>query len=103
MFNYPYILADLKTMDRGETEVEIAARAGASAAIALGRAPIESLNAFIQKCEELGLDAMIDIKKNKYLFMKFKESKQIMTFLLLLLEVIHLKKLEELHLMMLIL
>ncbi len=58
---FPYIVADLKTMDRGETEVEIAARGGASAAIALGNAPIETLNSFVEKCEENGLDAMIDM------------------------------------------
>ena len=57
----PYIVADLKTMDRGETEVELAARGGASAAIALGTAPIETLNSFVEKCEEKGLDAMIDM------------------------------------------
>lgn len=57
----PYVVADLKMMDRGETEVEIARRAGASVATALGSAPIESLNAFIEKCEEMGLDAMIDM------------------------------------------
>lgn len=58
---FPYVVADLKTMDRGATEVEIAARAGASAAIALGTAPIETLNSFIENCEENGLDAMIDM------------------------------------------
>lgn len=58
---FPYIVADLKTMDRGETEVELAARGGASAAIALGTAPIETLNSFIEQCEEHGLDAMIDM------------------------------------------
>jgi bifunctional enzyme Fae/Hps len=57
----PYVVADLKMMDRGETEVEIAARAGADAVIALGCSPIESLNSFIQKCEELRLDAMVDM------------------------------------------
>lgn len=57
----PYIVADLKTMDRGEAEVEIAARGGASAAVALGTAPIETLNSFVDKCEENGLDAMIDM------------------------------------------
>lgn len=62
----PYVVADLKMMDRGETEVEIAARAGADAAVALGQAPIESLNAFIQKCEELGLDAMVDMMNVEY-------------------------------------
>ncbi len=58
---FPYIVADLKTMDRGDAEVAIAARGGASAAIALGTAPIETLNSFIEKCEEHGLDAMIDM------------------------------------------
>ena len=57
----PYVVADLKTMDRGETEVELAARGGASAAIALGNAPVETLNSFITACEENGLDAMIDM------------------------------------------
>lgn len=58
---FPYVVADLKTMDRGETEVEIAARGGASAAIALGTAPIETLNSFIEQCGAHGLDAMIDM------------------------------------------
>lgn len=58
---YPYVVADLKMMDRGEIEVEIAARADADAAVALGHSPIESLNSFIQKCEDLGLDAMVDM------------------------------------------
>lgn len=57
----PYVVADMKTMDRGGTEVEIAARAGASAVIALGSAPTETLDAFIAQCEALGLDAMIDM------------------------------------------
>lgn len=57
----PYVVADLKAMDRGGTEVEIAARAGASAAVALGTAPIETLNFFIEECEANGLDAMIDM------------------------------------------
>ena len=59
--NTPYVVADLKMMDRGSTEVEIAHRAGASAATALGHAPIESLDAFIEECERLDLDSMIDM------------------------------------------
>ena len=57
---FPYIVADLKTMDRGETEVEIAARGGASAAVALGTSPIETLNSFIEKCESNSLIAASD-------------------------------------------
>lgn len=57
----PYIAADLKTMDRAETEVEIAKSAGASAAICLGQAPIETLNSFIESCQKNNIDSMIDM------------------------------------------
>lgn len=62
----PYVVADLKTMDRAETEVEMAARAGASAAVALGIAPLETLDAFVYACEQRGLDAMIDMMNVEY-------------------------------------
>lgn len=57
----PYIVADLKCMDRGIREVEIAREGRANAATALGQAPVETLNAFIEKCEEYNLDSMIDM------------------------------------------
>ncbi|PIS43105.1 MAG: hypothetical protein COT24_00045 [Candidatus Kerfeldbacteria bacterium CG08_land_8_20_14_0_20_40_16] len=57
----PYVVADLKCMDRGETEVEIAANGGANAAVALGHAPLETLDAFIQNCKKSGVDSMIDM------------------------------------------
>jgi len=57
----PYIVADLKCMDRGTREVEIAREGGANAVTALGQAPIETLDIFIQKCEEYNLDSMIDM------------------------------------------
>lgn len=57
----PYVVADLKMMDRGSTEVEIAARAGASAAVALGQSPIESLKEFIASCQQHHLDSMVDM------------------------------------------
>jgi len=44
----------------------MAARAGASAAIALGIAPIETLNTFIDSCEANGIDAMIDMMNVEY-------------------------------------
>ena len=62
----PYIVADLKTMDRAEAEVVMVAAAGASAAIALGHAPIETLNSFVAECEKRGLDAMIDMMNVEY-------------------------------------
>lgn len=57
----PYIVADLKCMDRGEREVAIAAQYGASAATCLGHAPIETIDSFIQACEDNEIDAMIDM------------------------------------------
>lgn len=62
----PYIVADMKTMDRGETEVEIAAQAGASAVTALGAAPIETLDAFIENCKKNNVDAIIDMMNVPY-------------------------------------
>jgi len=57
----PYIVADLKCMDRGAREVEIAREGGANGAVVLGQAPIETINAFIEECEKYGLDSMIDM------------------------------------------
>lgn len=61
-----YVVADMKTIDRGATEVEIAASGGASAAIAMGTAPSETLNAFIAACHAFGMDAMIDMMNVEY-------------------------------------
>lgn len=57
----PYIVADMKCMDRGETEVAIAAGAGATAVTALGSAPAETLNAFIAACRSYRVDSIIDM------------------------------------------
>lgn len=62
----PYIVADMKTMDRGDKEVEIAAKNGASAAICLGEAPIETIDAFIKACEACRVDSMIDMMNIEY-------------------------------------
>jgi len=56
-----YIVADMKCMDRGAREVDIVARAGANAITALGHAPTETLDAFIEKCKANRLDSMIDM------------------------------------------
>lgn len=57
----PYIVADLKTMDRGETEVKMAVEAGASGIIGLGQAPIETIDVLIDSCARLGADSMLDM------------------------------------------
>ncbi len=60
IFN-PYIVADLKCMDRGGTEVQLAKKGGANAVVALGHAPIETLDSFIDECKKCKLDSMIDM------------------------------------------
>lgn len=57
----PYVIADLKTMDRADTETREVKFAGASAAVVLGIAPLETLNAFINSCLKLGIDSMVDM------------------------------------------
>lgn len=55
------IVADLKTLDGAEDEVDFVSSAGATAATVLGSAPTETLNFFIARCRELKLDSMIDM------------------------------------------
>lgn len=62
----PYVVADLKCMDRGATEAEIAHRAGANAAVILGQAPIETLDSFISECAKLNMDSMVDMMNVEY-------------------------------------
>jgi len=63
---YPYVAADLKTMARAATEVAMVKNAGASAAICLGQAPIETVNAFIEACAKAGIDSMVDMMNIEY-------------------------------------
>jgi len=62
----PYIVADLKCMDRGAREVEIAREGGADGAVVLGLAPVETIDAFIEECEKYGLDSMVDMMNVEY-------------------------------------
>ncbi len=64
----PYIVADLKCMDRAFTEVEAAKSAGAQAATCLGLAPLETINAFIKKCGEMKIDSFLDMLNIEYPF-----------------------------------
>jgi bifunctional enzyme Fae/Hps len=56
-----YIIADMKIADGAMAEVDMAANAGASAVTALGNAPIETLNIFVSRCKERGIDSMLDM------------------------------------------
>ncbi len=55
------IVADIKTVDGAKNEVEEARNAGASAATVIGGASTETINLFIETCNELGMDSMIDM------------------------------------------
>ncbi len=71
-----YIVADLKIMDRGAREVEIASQAGASAVTCLGLAAPSTINAFIQRCKELGVDSMVDMLNVRFPFQVLQNLKQ---------------------------
>lgn len=72
-----YVIADLKTMDRGGREVEITAEAGASAATCLGLAPIETIDEFIKKCEINGIDSMVDMMNVQFPFEVLQKLKKL--------------------------
>jgi bifunctional enzyme Fae/Hps len=72
-----YIVADLKCMDRGTTEVESAARAGASAATCLGLAPVETIDAFIETCDSVGIDSMVDMLNVRFPFEVLKDLRKL--------------------------
>ncbi|NWG11707.1 orotidine 5'-phosphate decarboxylase [Candidatus Bathyarchaeota archaeon] len=56
-----YIVADIKVADGAKEEVEMAWQAGAHAITALGNSSTETLNIFVQTCESLGMDSMVDM------------------------------------------
>lgn len=55
------IVADLKTIDGAEQEVEMVRSAGATAATVLGSSPSEALDLFVDQCEQVGIIPMIDM------------------------------------------
>lgn len=56
-----HVVADLKVMDGANGEVDMVYQAGATSATVMGTAPLETLNLFITRCEQLGLISMIDL------------------------------------------
>lgn len=55
-----FIIADLKTLDVGQVEVDLAFEETANAVIASGLAPIETLDKFIYEAHRLGIYAFVD-------------------------------------------
>jgi len=55
------VVADLKTADGAVDEVNLARQAGATAATVLGHSPLETLDLFIMRCNQLNMISMIDM------------------------------------------
>ena len=56
-----HVVADVKTADGAAGEVDMARRAGASAITVLGDSPTETLDLFVQQCEQHQMLSMVDM------------------------------------------
>jgi bifunctional enzyme Fae/Hps len=56
-----FFVADLKTLDVGKVEADLAYEETADAVVAAGLAPVETLNAFIHEAKRLGTYAAVDM------------------------------------------
>ena len=56
-----FFVADLKTLDVGKVEVDLAYDETADAVVAAGLAPAETLDSFIHEAKRLGIYAMVDM------------------------------------------
>ncbi|MCW4046567.1 MAG: bifunctional 5,6,7,8-tetrahydromethanopterin hydro-lyase/3-hexulose-6-phosphate synthase [Candidatus Bathyarchaeota archaeon] len=56
-----FMVADLKTLDVGKVEVDIAYEDTADAVVAAGLAPPETLDAFVHEAKRLGIYAVVDM------------------------------------------
>jgi bifunctional enzyme Fae/Hps len=71
-----FIIADLKTLDVGKVEVDIAYEDTADAVVAAGLAPPETLDATIQEAKRLGIYAVIDMLNVEDVLSKLKSIKE---------------------------
>jgi len=56
-----FVIADLKTLDVGKVEVDLAYEETADAVVAAGLAPAETLDSFIHEAKRLGIYAVVDM------------------------------------------
>jgi bifunctional enzyme Fae/Hps len=70
-----FIIADLKTLDVGKVEVDIAYEDTADAVVAAGLAPPETLDATVQEAKRLGVYAIIDMLNVEDVLGKLKSLK----------------------------
>lgn len=60
------IIADMKIMDAGRTEVEIAAKSGADVVVVMGNAPDETIKESIEAGKNYGAKIMVDLMGTAY-------------------------------------
>ena len=70
-----FIIADLKTLDVGKVEVDIAYEDTADAVVAAGLAPAETLDATVSEAKRLGIYAVIDMLNVEDVLGKLKSIK----------------------------
>ncbi len=70
-----FIIADLKTLDVGKVEADIAYEDTADAVVAAGLAPPETLDATVQEAKRLGMYAVIDMLNVEDVLVKLKSIK----------------------------
>ena len=71
-----FIIADLKTLDVGKVEVDIAYEDTADAVVAAGLAPPETLDATVSEARRLGIYAVIDMLNVEDVLGKLKSLKE---------------------------
>ena len=71
-----FIIADLKTLDVGKVEVDIAYEDTADAVVAAGLAPPETLDATVHEAKRLGIYAVIDMLNVEDVLGKLKSIKE---------------------------
>ena len=72
-----FMVADLKTLDVGKVEADIAYEDTADAVVAAGLAPPETLNAFVHEAQRLGIYAVIDMLNVEKVIEKLKSLKRL--------------------------
>jgi bifunctional enzyme Fae/Hps len=71
-----FVIADLKTLDVGKVEADIAYEDTADAVVAAGLAPPETLDATVQEARRLGIYAVIDMLNVEDVLAKLKSLKE---------------------------
>jgi bifunctional enzyme Fae/Hps len=71
-----FMVADLKTLDVGKVEVDIAYEDTADAVVAAGLAPPETLDAFVHEAKRLGIYGIIDMLNVEDIVPKLKSLKE---------------------------